>query len=182
MKARRFLSVLALTLVFVVVLAAPAMAGKAPTFTSQLASDGGTVPGDVSHGFTLNLGGVAGVLHDLTLVNPVASPTLVDGMYPFYLKASTSQKAKLVAYFTAKGWPQPYLDQIIAQINGTSPFFFVNAAGGVCTLVDGFSWAMFGTTPTLRIDDDYPVGNYLYSGRLFGSSRPAQQVCLKVIR
>jgi hypothetical protein len=138
------------------------------TFTTGLASDGTPIPGTLATGFALTLGGQAGTLHEITLVDPSAAPVaLKDGMYPFYLHSHGMQKHILWDYFSGKGWPADYLKQIHREIAGGSPFFYLKAEGGVYTLVDGFSYKMFGTdTQTLRIDDDYPVGTYMYKGHL----------------
>ena len=105
-------------------------------------------------------------------------------MYPFYLNTNPAEKAKLMAYFTAKeSWPQEYLDQIEAQIDGIAPFFYLEAVDGSYSLVDGFVYAITLETVkvTLRINDDYPRGLYTYKGTLTNADGDFNvQVKLKV--
>jgi hypothetical protein len=56
--------------------------------------------------------------------------------------------------------------QIAAEIDGTAPFFYLKAADGAYTLVDGFVYAMSGAEVFLRINNDYPAGLYTYKGTL----------------
>jgi hypothetical protein len=157
-----------------------AVAGPAPTFTTGLSSDI-PVAGTLAGGFSITLGGAPGVFHDLTLVSPSATPALKDGMYPFRLRSTGAQKHLLWDYFAAKGWPADYNRQIHREVAGGAPFFYLKAEGGVYTLVDGFSYALFGTTAqTLRIDDDYPVGTYIYKGHLKGADHALLQITVRL--
>ena len=157
-----------LCLIIVSVMAVPAMAKPNVAFNTGLAIDGKDLLGSLDAGYKFVTGGTDALL-DATLVNPTATPALANGMYPFFLNTNPAEKAKLTAYFADKtGWPQAYLDQITAEIDGTAPFFYLNAAGGVYTLVDGFVWGVSSGTvvTTLRINDDYPAGLYTYRGTL----------------
>jgi len=145
-----------------------------PTFVSGLNSDGTALAGTIKTGFTLVTVGTPGTLHVLTLNNPVATPPLKDGMYAFYLIADPHQQINLIIYFSNKSWwipNQTWQAQIIKEIEGTSPFFYLKADAGVYSLVDGFKYAL-GLGPQspipypLTIDDDYLVGKYSYIGKL----------------
>ena len=151
------------------------------TFNTGLNSDSTALSGSLASGFTIQTGNTNG-MHILTLANPVATPALANGNYAFKLVASTSQQAALTAYFAAKGWPTNYITQISSEIAGTTPFFFLNAAGGVYTLGDGFTYGLGGGySAPLRIDDDYPAGTYVYTGTLTGSNGATLPVTVTLI-
>ncbi|MBN2186637.1 MAG: hypothetical protein JW732_04210 [Dehalococcoidia bacterium] len=163
---RKILTTLAVVIVLVALMALPVMAKPNVAFNTGLAIDDNELKGSLDAGYKFVTGGTDDLL-DATLVSPTATPDLTDGMYPFCLNTNPAEKAKLMAYFEAKGWPQAYLDQIEAEIDGTAPFFYLKAVGGTYTLVDGFVYALFtGTEVTLRVNDDYPAGLYTYRGTL----------------
>ena len=161
--------VFALTLIVVLVglMVAPVMAKPNVAFNTGLAIGDNELKGSLDAGFKFVTEGTEELL-DATLYNPTATPVLNGGMYPFYLNTNPAEKAKLMAYFEAKVWPEAYLEQIKAQIDGTAPFFYLEAAGDDYTLVDGFVWAIYGETTkvTLRVNNDYPAGLYTYKGTL----------------
>jgi hypothetical protein len=171
-----------LCLVLVCVMVAPVMARPNVAFNTGLAINGNELLGSLDAGFKFVTGGT-GALLEATLVEPKATPLLADGMYPFYLNSNPAEKAKLTAYFAANEWTNPaYYTQITAEINGTSAFFYLKAAGGVYTLVDGFVYGLSGDdSVTLRINDDYPAGLYTYKGTLANAGGKFNlQVKLKV--
>ena len=174
--------VLALVIVLVGLMAAPVMAKPNVAFNTGLAIDGNELKGSLDAGYKFVTEGIDELL-DVTLVNPTATPDLTDGMYPFCLNTNPAEKAKLMAYFTAKDWPHAYLEQIEAQIDGTVPFFYLEAASGTYTLVDGFVYAISLETVkvTLRVNNDYPAGLYTYRGTLTNADGDFDvQVKLKV--
>jgi hypothetical protein len=188
---RRFAAVIA-ALALVALVAAPVAAAPGIKFTTHLTEDGTTVAGlgTVANPFIITTGGVPGVMRTIGATNTVSHPPLLPGNYPFYLKADAGQQAALTAYFAAKGWPQPYLDQINKEIAGNSSFFDVGYPGPASPtsiwLGDGFhnnlscldygtptqpEWCLFpGGMYALQIDDDYPVGTYTYTGVLNGQN------------
>ncbi len=181
MKAKKPVLVLALTIVFVLVVAATAIAAKpAIVFDTGLQSDF-PIAGTLEDGFTIETNGVAG-LEGIYLVTPQATPALQDGMYPFYLEATGPQKAELKDYFSAKGWSDEYLAQIKTEIAGGSPFFYLKAEDGEYSLVDGFAWELSGglVAPTLRIDGNYPEGTYMYKGHLKADNCAALQLTISL--
>jgi hypothetical protein len=164
---KKILVALLLVTVLIGLMVAPVMAKPNVAFNTGLKIDGNELKGSLDAGFKFVTEGTDELL-DATLDNPTAIPTLTGGKYPFYLNTNPAEKAKLMAYFEAKGWPEAYLTQIEAQIDGTAPFFYLKADGDDYTLVDGFVWAISGGTTEvpLRVNNDYPAGLYTYKGTL----------------
>ena len=186
---RRFIAVFA-AFALLSMLAVPAMAAKPNlNFTTHLTEDGVTLAGSSSSGFTVITHGNATALqHTLGVTGTKANPGLViatDGsVYPFFLVATPAQKATLSQYFIDKNWGVPaYYDQINAEIAGTAPFFYFNAGTEQdYHLLDGFM-SVVGTDYTmypLKIDDDYPVGTYTYSGTLIGTNGATRVFTIKM--
>ena len=185
---RRFIAVLS-ALALVALVAGPVAATKPATFSTGLTIDGVAAAGSYNGGFFIPTGGGAypgTPMHELDVVATTANPPLaVNQLYPFYLKASDTQKAALTAYFSKITDPAQ-LAQITAQINGTKPFFYLKCVGmGVatdpCELIDGFMYGLSNgaVLNPLRIDDDYVVGTFKYTGNLGALSA---QVKMKVYR
>jgi hypothetical protein len=179
--------VLLSTIALVCLVAAPAVAAKPNlVFHTKVTSTTGdvtvTLPGNSQSWMTLRTGGQAGPAswHTLGLTQTKANPGLEGDEYPFYLVSST---ADLADYFADKvGWPDDFRDQIAAEIAGDAPFFILTYDGTTYGLVDGFhrglspigGWTGYdygftGFEP-LVIDDDYPVGRYVYEGTLVGTN------------
>jgi hypothetical protein len=174
---KKLIIALGLCLILIAVMAAPVMAAKPAFFKTRITSDGVQIPGDVNGNFVLKTQGVAGIpaMHPLGLVNTETNLNLSNVPYPFYLQADAAQQAVLKTYFDAKLWGNPlWYAKIYAEIEGVLPFFFVKFDGNNYTLVDGFI-----PGGDLRIDDDYPVGKYVYTGTLEGLP---MSITLKVIR
>jgi hypothetical protein len=179
-QMKRLFTAMVLCLVLVSIIAAPAIARPNVAFNTGLAINGSELKGSLNAGFKFVTGGTDALL-DASLVGPEATPALTDGMYPFYLNTNPAEKAKLAAYFAAKNWTPDLLAQIEAEINGTAPFFYLEAAGGEYSLVDGFMYALAGQKVTLRINDNYPAGLYTYRGTLTSTAGDFRlQVKLKV--
>jgi hypothetical protein len=184
---RRFIAVFA-ALALVALVAAPAMAAPGIKFTTQLTEDGNVVAGagTVASPWIITTGGATGVMHGLGTMGTVSHPALVgtyavSGSYPFFLQASPTQQATLLAYFTAKLWPSSYLAHMALQLAGdpSAPFFIVGYPGPASPtslwLQDGFSSWIDSLTGALgmsqlQIDDDYPVGIYSYTGVLMAKN------------
>jgi hypothetical protein len=185
---KKILTTIALCLALVALMATPVMAApKTLTFSTELTcTSPGTITGNLEEGFTLTTTADTDTLLYITLDNTIATPDLRDGMYAFSLKAQGPQKAELKSYFAAKEWPYPeYYRQINAEIAGGLPFFYLKFDGDSYSLVDGFVYGISGDdTTTLRINDDYPVGTYVYKGHLKGSNNALLQVTvnLEVVR
>jgi hypothetical protein len=184
-------------LALVALMATPVMAAKPNlTFVTHLTLDGVQVTGNQQSGFVLPLDGQPG-LHDIQTTKTKANPGVVEGPYHFYLSVSPAQQADLVAYFALKSWPQPFLDQINAEIAGDAPFFTLAVGAGngwflqdgfhsglACDVPDGitcfFEWGMY----QLQIDGDYPVGSYTYTGTLLGTNGASRtfDIVMTVVR
>jgi hypothetical protein len=180
---KKVIFVLAIAVVLVAVIAAPALAGKPVlTFNATLTDSQGDITGNLAHGFILVTGrsDAYAEMHVLSL-NATADPALLDGMYAFYLQAQGPQKAELKEYFSDKLWTDPaWFKQIDREITGGAPFFYVIAKNGEYSLVDGFSYALFGEAAPLRIDDNYPLGTYAYKGHLKASNNALLQVTISL--
>lgn len=140
-------------------------------FNTGITSDGVSLPGTLVAGFTIATGGAAG-MHVLGLAGTVSTPNLIIGSYAFYLTPSVPQTASLEAYFGAKsGWSSGWESQINSEITGSAPFFFLKYDGTNYSLVDNFKLTENLMSPyPLTIDDDYPVGTYVYTGILTGTN------------
>ncbi len=94
-------------------------------------------------------------------------PAEEDG---FNLQANSTQQATLTSYFSGKGWPSNYVDQMSSEISGSAPFlYFVSDGNGGYSLADGFKWGLGATNQPLVIDDTYPAGTYTFTGNVNGS-------------
>jgi hypothetical protein len=165
-------------LALVVSVAGPVAAAKPTQFTTGLVIGPTTeteapAAGSYNGGFLIPTTGVSdGSYVWMGIADTVANPDLTtlsgsaavaDGVnYPFYLKAGAGQQAALVAY----------LDQIKAEIAGTVPFFYLNRWPENpcnCNVNNGYEtwdafsyWLNRAGNISLRVDNDYPVGTYLY--------------------
>jgi hypothetical protein len=175
---RRFTAVIA-ALALVALVAAPAMAAPGIKFTTHLTEDGVAVAGAgtvASPWIITTTGDATAAMHTLATTGTVSHPPLLNGNYSFFLQASTTQQATLLAYFEAKGWPQDYLTHMALQLAGdpSAPFFSVGVPGvspGSLWLEDEFSAWLYGAGMyQLQIDDNYPVGTYVYTGVLAGKN------------
>lgn len=180
-KIIALVTVLAMVMALVLV-AAPVMAAKPQAyFTTRITIDGNRGPGDINGNFVIKTGGdPTAAQHVIGLMDTDTNMNL-SGMYPFYLQASADQQSALTAYFSNKAWYPTAGSIINAEINGSQPFFWVNVTGGVYTLVDNFRYSlgpMYAPYP-VTVDDDYPVGKYVYSGTL--GTLP-MSITLKVVR
>lgn len=160
------------------------------TFTTGLLCNGLPVLGSLDAGFELFTSFYTndpdGLLN-MTLASPKSDPNIENGLYPFFLQSNPAEKAILMAYFEAK-WKessdpteQAYLTQITAEINGDEPFFYLKADSGVYSLVDGFVYGLTGSeAQTLRINNDYPTRNYMFTGELTGTNEAVLPLSVKL--
>jgi hypothetical protein len=209
---KKLLIAIALAVVLILAMVAPIFADAPPTgmtssgtvnvtptlvFDTGMTKDGATLAGlngtpaqgNLASGYLIyTTGNPITPAHVLGLTGTTSAPALADGMYPFYLSPASGQIGTLDAYFAAKGWTTPtWLPAIQSEVAGSTAFFYLNAVGGVYSLVDGFKLNTLGlpaASATLTIDDDYPVGTYTYNGTLTGNNTATQAVLvsLKVIR
>jgi hypothetical protein len=185
---------LALCLIITTLIATPMMAAKPTlTFTTTLGGTG-AVYGTLTDGFILYTTG-SNYRVQIWLIDQTATPNLVDGSYGFFLKANKTQKTTLINYFANKGWTDhAWYTQINNEINGKAPFFYIVNDSDLLNepynydspiyMADGFMKDVFNTDTHLTIDDDYPVGTYIYKGQLKGENNTSLMVTvtLEVVR
>ena len=154
------------------------------SFTTGLNSDTILLSGTLSSGFTIINNGVAGTTHTLTLASPSANTPVTTGSYAFTLAASPTEQTTLTTYFANKAdWTTDMETQIVKEINGTSPFFYLKYDGTNFSLVDAFKQYLGSSyTPyPLTVDDDYPVGTYAYTGTINAVNGTSQTVTVTLI-
>jgi hypothetical protein len=180
---KKLILALTLCLVMVALLATPAFAAKpVPYFSTRVTSDDARLPGTLNSHFIFNTEGIPNKWHTIGVTDTKTNLTLVDGDYDFYLVANQAQKDTLIAYFTAKV-PEPYLSQLISEVNGDYAFMYLHVVNGVYSIGDGCMRGLGQGYIPLKIDDDYPVGKYVYTGDLGTESSPFPvTVTLKVMR
>ena len=95
-----------------------------------------------------------------------ASPNLSDGFHEFYFDAFRAPDG-FYDYWAAQGvvdgatgWQGIMWD----IISGEQPMFYLNAASGTYSLVDGFQYQFDSTVAPLRVNGDYPLGTYHFGG------------------
>jgi hypothetical protein len=170
---KKVVFVLAIAVVLIAVMVAPALAAKPNlVFVTHITSDGVKCPGNSVSQFTVRTTGDATKpQHVIGLTGTMANPGLEEGDYEFKLNADPTQQATLLAYFAKKWGPGPALVLIGSEINGTSPFFYLRVTpSGDCSLVDHFRQAAGISPAVLTVDDDYPIGTYDYKGTINGSN------------
>jgi len=118
---------------------------------------------------TLRNGNTTG-MHTLSVSDvSISNGPLASGEYAFTLTTPTNAQI-LKDYFAAKaGWTDEMKTQIDTEIDGHSPFFYFKVDGTNYSLVDGFKKtthldSLYGSN--LTIDDNYPTGNYTYTGTI----------------
>lgn len=103
-------------------------------------------------------------INKLTASGPVDEGTL----HPFYLDTSDLPTG-FNDYWAAKGVdqtadPLSWQGQMYLIITGDQPMFYLNKTGDDYTLVDGLQYALDQGLQTLRINGDYPLGDYTFTG------------------
>lgn len=103
----------------------------------------------------------------------ISNRPLLDGLFPFYLETGALPDGFL-AYWAgngvfegATGW-QGVMWEII---NGNQPMFYLKVSGDGTTfdLVDGLQYLMTGIEYPVRINGDYPIGTYQFTGTVADS-------------
>ncbi len=123
------------------------------------------VAGDLAGGYTMELD-PAQAWYYLDVASLTANRTLADGYYGFTL-GQTGLPAGWLAYWAAKGVVKgaPGWQGVMWQIiNGTAPIFYLKVSSGSFMLVDGLGHALGQPDDFLRVNGDYPLGTYSYSG------------------
>ena len=142
------------------------------SFNTGMTSDANPVTGSLSTSFAISTFGVGGVSHTLGLAGTTSAnlASSTGNGYAFKLNADSTQQAALVAYFGGKGWTSDMITQIDNEIAGNAPFFYLKYDGTTYSLLDGFKVARSIPNTAVTVDDDYPVGTYVYGGTLTGTA------------
>ena len=95
--------------------------------------------------------------------------TIDDGLYGFYV---ASYPEGFIEYWAAKGvvegasgWQAIMWD----IINGEAPIFYLKVDGATYTLIDGLQFLAGAGEQTLRVNGDYYLGTYAYTGDIMGN-------------
>ncbi|MFA5108398.1 MAG: hypothetical protein WC492_02605 [Candidatus Micrarchaeia archaeon] len=156
--------------------------GIEPVFTDlalENTSDNSTysdVSGNLAEGFNLTLNPLQDWYYLRTKIGSDTNVQLRDEYYGFYL-ITPPDAAGFDEYWNAKGvnagattdW-KAVMYQIVS---GTSPMFYIheNSTGGI-ELVDGLMHTLGQNIP-MRINGDYPIGNYTFGGMLIAKDGQA---------
>jgi hypothetical protein len=138
------------------------------TLTLQESEDGLTwteIIGNLTSGYSMVLD-PGNTYEYLDIATITADPALVDGMHAFYFDAFRAPDG-FWDYWAVKGVVEGATDWqgvMWSIINGEAPMFYLNAASGVYSLVDGLQYQLDSTMAYLRINGDYPLGTYHFGG------------------
>ncbi len=147
---------------------------------SGATADGTPMAGSLETGFEL-----------VTTANPVldhhiqfsegtsASETLEDTYFGLYLSNSTVSSETLIAYYSARGVPAPYLSYLIGAVNGSNPFVYIK--GSTVTLVDAAQHDIQSADTSMTVPDDYPLGTFTVSGEVRDAAGNANPVTLILV-
>lgn len=96
-----------------------------------------------------------------------------DGDYPFLLDEDRVP-ADFYEYWADKGVVAGETEfawqaQMWRIISGQEPMFYLSVTGTDYHLIDGFSFLMDGTTESLKVNGDYPLGHYTFEGTVDGN-------------
>ena len=97
------------------------------------------------------------------------------------LVPSAGQTAALVAYYEARGVPEPYLTYLKSAAAGTEPFVFLKADGTALSLIDAAKYDADGTDNPMAVPDDFPLGTYTVSGTVEDEAGNTTVVTFKLI-
>jgi hypothetical protein len=166
--------------------------GEPPEFTNlelQQSIDQTTwnnVPGNLTDGFTMTLNPTYNYYY-LTLKNPETQTNipLMEDYFGFYLNTS-SVPDEFYPYWVNRGvyegcsgtW-EPIMWQII---NGTLPMYFIRVSEGQeFMLVDGLQKAIGQGDYYLRVNGDYPIGTYSFSGTIISEQGvPSELIIVEI--
>jgi len=127
------------------------------------------IDGILETGFTMELDPLV-VYHYLDVKYADTNKTIAEGFYGFNL---TSQPLGFFDYWNSKGvnsgaTPGTWQEHAWRVINGISPTFYIHVdSDHQFSLIDGLYRDFFGDdTALLRVNGDYPLGDYSYNGTL----------------
>ena len=130
------------------------------------------VDGILDTGFTMKLDPLE-LYYYLDVKYASTNKTIAEGFYGFNL---TSKPTGFFDYWDSKGvneasTPGTWQAHAWNVINGNSPTFYIHVdANQDYSLIDGLYRDFFGDdTALLRVNGDYPLGEYIYNGVLFSA-------------
>jgi hypothetical protein len=175
MKSKR-----AIGLIFVVIailsLAALSCANATPRFLKQLKLMSSTdavvwshIPGNQVSDFKLKLDpSVPYYYLDVMSLKPMKP--IINGYYGFFVVGPFSDEYE--AFWFSKGADplgSPLQVRLYEISHGTSPIFYLRVDASGYMLLDGFLKDFLGVEAHLRVDGDYPLGTYTYTGDIMGN-------------
>jgi hypothetical protein len=131
------------------------------------------IPGNQISDFKLKLDpAVEWYYIDIMSLKPMTP--INDGSYEFYV-ADTVLPAEFLAFWDAKGvnalaTPGTWEAYMWDIINGDAPIFYLEVVGTDYMLVDGLLRGYFNAETNLRVNGDYPLGTYAYTGDIMGNT------------
>jgi hypothetical protein len=132
--------------------------------TDQIVWD--QIPGSYNQGFELELD-PAFEYYYLDTQTITTNRALADGYYAFYINSYPDgffdYWANKNVYEGCTGTWEPAMWGII---NGDIPIFHLKVTGSEYILVDGLLYFISGTDDLLRINGDYHLGSYTFTGEL----------------
>jgi uncharacterized repeat protein (TIGR01451 family) len=131
------------------------------------------VPGNLHDNFTMPLD--PKILGDPTRFYYLDAPSIISNRvlnpdnYAFYLD-QVDLPAGFIDYWAAKGVDADATNEVLVLlyniITGNSPMFYLQVSETGTRLVDGFKLDYEGVTDYLRVNRDYPLGTYRFTGSI----------------
>ena len=146
------------------------MAVTPGTLTLQESLDGlnwDPIIGNLTFGYSMVLDPV-NLYEYIDIETLEATPPLQDGYYAFFFDAFRAPDG-FYAYWADKNVTETASDgtwQAVMWdiINGEAPMFYLEAASGSYSLIDGFQKQFESVDAPLRVNGDYPLGTYHFGG------------------
>jgi len=124
-----------------------------------------TLIGDLTLGYSMVLD-PANTYEYIDIENLNASPDLVDGTHEFFFDAFRAPDG-FWDYWAVKGVVEGatgWQGDMWTIISGEEPMFYLKAASGSYSLLDGYQYLYESTEAPLRVNGDYPLGTYHFGG------------------
>jgi minor extracellular serine protease Vpr len=127
------------------------------------------VPGSFADGFVMPIDPTVPYYY-LDTANLVVNRPIADGSYPFFLDQAALPVGYL-AYWDAKGVnasadPDSWQGVMYQIITGVQPMFYLKVVGTSYDLIDGFQFLYAAVEKPLRLNGDYPLGLYNFTGEV----------------
>jgi hypothetical protein len=155
------------------------------SLSNALPWSGTNVLGSLKKGYLLDID-AANAYYYLNVTGMTVSPNqIVDGSYGFYVEsyfpvgATAPDEAAMLAYWAGRGVtaaaaPGTWQFVMWQIVNGDLPIFYLNVSGGAVTfmLQDGLQKEFASVIDFLRVNGDYLLGSYTYTGVLDTTPAP----------